>query len=135
VSDRPELRPDDRVLFLSPPPLEAVAGIAASLDRGVVVVLAGEERLGDARRRLKDVQNAMIVPASPEEIPWQENFFTVVVDPGAAWNDAERVVAEIARVLGPGGELRLSGSSARQGDLLAAASFVQIDPGVYRKLV
>jgi hypothetical protein len=100
-----------------------------------VVVLASDERLSESRRQLRDVQNVMVVPAEPEQIPWQENFFTVVVDSGAAWKNAERVVSEIARVLGPGGELRLAGEIEARGELLVQASFVQTEPGVYRKLM
>ncbi len=41
----------------------------------------------------------MFVAASAEEIPWQDGFFTQVLDPVGSWANSSKAALEIARVL------------------------------------
>jgi hypothetical protein len=43
----------------------------------------------------------MFVAASAEEIPWQDGFFTQVIDPAGLWTDSPKAALESARVLSP----------------------------------
>jgi hypothetical protein len=40
----------------------------------------------------------MFVAASAEEIPWQDGFFTQVLDPAGLWVDSPKAALETARV-------------------------------------
>lgn len=91
----------DRVLFLSPPEDGFLQAVAARLTGGLVVVLGSDDQVSQGRRQHSHLDNVMFVAASAEEIPWQDGFFTQVLDPEGLWTDSQKAAAETARVLGP----------------------------------
>ncbi len=98
-----DIRAGDRVLLLSMPDIEAVREMARKASAGIVVGLGEDDEVRAARKALGQLENVMFVPATTEEIPWQENFFSVVIDTACAWSSTERTAREILRVLSPGG--------------------------------
>jgi len=50
----------------------------------------------------------MFQPGAPEEIPWSNGFFSVVVDLKGGWSDPRAAAREVARVLAPGGRAYLA---------------------------
>jgi hypothetical protein len=88
----------DRVLFLSLPEPQALRELAAQLTEGLIVVLGSADKIEQARREQADLENVMFVPASAEDIPWQDHFFTEVLDPEGRWADSSKAAAEAARV-------------------------------------
>ncbi len=129
-----EVRPDDRVLLLGIPQPEFIRKIAAQAERGVVVGLGTDDAVREARRLSSDVHNVMLVPAPTAEIPWQDQFFTLVIDPETEWSDADSTAEELARVMGPGGEVH-GVSGEEKTDALLATGFAEIKPGVFTKLL
>jgi hypothetical protein len=101
--DPADLRPDDRVLLLGIPDPRVIAEAAARLSQGVLVALGEEERVREARRAARDLHNVMFVPGTPDEIPWDDGFFTRVVDLVGHWPSPDRVRLEIERVTAPRG--------------------------------
>ena len=99
-----DLKPDDRVLILSITGLEFLSDLAGRLPDGVIVGIGTPGEVAAARRALAHAENVMFHCASPEEIPWRDAYFTVVLSPPPASPLAEN---EIRRVLAPGGALRL----------------------------
>ena len=93
-----EVSPLDRVLVL---PLDERGGIRA-LARGEALVGMGTlEQVRAARRELADLENVMFAVGSRSDIPWQEHWFTLIVDRegGAATEAMMRVLAEGGRIL------------------------------------
>ena len=54
-------------------------------------------------RATRDQLNVMFQPGSPEEIPWQDGYFTRVIDLDCNWAYPDKTAGEIARVLASGG--------------------------------
>jgi hypothetical protein len=101
------IRPEDRVLLLGIPGVEVVVAIARSLHRGLLVAIGEDDAVRLARMAACDLDNVMFVPGAPDELPWQDGFFTVVIDTVGRWPDPEKVRREIARVTAAaGGEVR-----------------------------
>ena len=90
--------PDDRVLFLAIPEISVIREMAAGLERGLIVVLGSDDEVRAARRECTGLENVMLVPATPDDIPWRSGFFTQVIDPRGQWPDPEKVAREVARV-------------------------------------
>jgi hypothetical protein len=88
----------DRVLFLTAPEDQFLRALAATLTAGLLVVLGTEDDTASGRRQYADLDNVMFVAASAEEIPWQDGFFTQVLDPSGQWADSPRAALETARV-------------------------------------
>lgn len=93
-----EVSDDDRVLLLETFPSKDVLELAARLDRGLVVVLAGDDA-STLRPFFRDAANIMVSPGDRDHIPWQDGFFTLVLGAGAD------VSPEVRRVLSPGGRV------------------------------
>jgi ubiquinone/menaquinone biosynthesis C-methylase UbiE len=91
----------DRVLFLSPPEDGFLHAVATRLTAGLVVVLGSDDQVSHGRRQHSSLDNVMFVAASAEEIPWQDGFFTQVIDPAGLWTDSPKAALESARVLSP----------------------------------
>ena len=127
-----EVRPNDRILSLSIPDPETIRVISGRLERGGVVCLGGRDEVCAARRRLRDLPNVLFHPGPPEEIPFDDEYFTLVVDLHCAWTDPERVSREIQRVLLGGGRAVVAGASSRQ--LLAAGLEEGESAGEFRVL-
>ena len=100
-----DLKPDDRVLILSIAGLEFLSELADRLPDGLLVGIGTPDEVAAARRALAEAENAMFHAASPEEIPWRDSYFTVVLAPGPLKGLAED---EIRRVLAPDGKLLYS---------------------------
>ena len=99
-----ELKPNDRVLILSIAGLEFLQQLAGRLPEGLLVGIGTADEVAAARRALASAENAMFHAASPEEIPWRDAYFTLVLSPPPQTPLAE---TEIRRVLTPGGIIHL----------------------------
>ena len=80
------------------PDLEAFVALATRLDHGVVVAIAEGDAIYEARKATRDFDNVMIVPGTPDELPWRDGFFTRVIDTVGDWPDPGKVRSEVARV-------------------------------------
>ena len=95
-----ELEPDDRLLILGIPEPDFLREASARLTAGMVVALAEDGPVRAARLEFRSLVNVMFVPGTPEAIPWQDRYFTKVVDVSSgAWPNPRRVAAEVSRVL------------------------------------
>jgi hypothetical protein len=92
----------DRVLFLTAPEDGFLRALAARLTSGLLVVLGSDDEIREGRRKYASLDNVMFVAASAEEIPWQDGFFTQVLDPAGSWGNSSKAAMEIARVLALG---------------------------------
>ena len=99
-----ELKPDDRVLILTITGLAYLQDLASRVPDGLLVGIGSPDEVAAARRALASSENAMFNAASPEEIPWRDAYFTVVVSSQPQSPLAEK---EIRRVLAPGGVFHL----------------------------
>ena len=99
------LEPDERVLFLSIPPAALVEEAAKGVPHGIVVVIGSRDQVYDARAQLAHLENVMVVPATPDNIPWQDGFFSCVVDVTGLANEDPLVAREVKRVLAEGGRM------------------------------
>ncbi len=93
----PEPGPEAHVLVLSASDPGLIQNLANTA-RLVVALAQDRETLGSTRRALAAHDNVMVVLGTPDEIPWQEQFFDLVVDPVGEWPDPERVQREVQRV-------------------------------------
>ena len=132
--DRLDLRPTDRLLLLSIPDAGLVADLAGRLERGSLVGLGTSEEVRAARSAARGFVNAMFQPGRPEEIPWQNGFFSRVVDLRGGWENPATAAREVARVLTPGGLAYLSGIDRLS---LMEAGLIDVSPArdlqVYQK--
>jgi hypothetical protein len=99
----------DRVLFLSIPDLPLLMECAAAVPRGIVVAMGAREAVYAVRAACAHLENVMVTPATPDEIPWQESFFSWVIETSGGWTMEAIIAREIARVLAPGGAAWLAG--------------------------
>jgi hypothetical protein len=99
------LRADDRVLLLDIPPERELAALGRILSQGVLVALGDARSVDQARGALADFENVMFIEASPAQIPWRDQFFTVVIIPEHMRAAARAAQAEITRILAPGGRI------------------------------
>lgn len=96
-----EISSTERVLVLS---LANIAGLR-ELARGEALVGLGTgEHVRAARREFSDLDNVMFVTGSREEIPWQEHWFTLIIDAegGVATAAMERALADGGRIVNGG---------------------------------
>lgn len=98
-----DIRPADRVLLLSIPPIELLLELAGRLERGSLVGLGNPDEIQAARRATRHLVHVMFQPGSPEEIPWQDGYFSKVIDLAGAWQRPAAAAREVARVLAPEG--------------------------------
>jgi len=119
-----ELHPQDRVLHLGCGDGAATRDFArrASLVLGVDT---SDEAVRRARRLAVEIENLMFVSGSPEGVPWQESFFTVVVSE-APPDDWPRALREIFRVTAPDARVYIMNPPPEGEDLLRAAGFDQV---------
>src|SRR5580658_3327113 len=106
VLDRMAIEPDENILDLGCGTGWLVRLLADQLPEGRVVgVDVSDEMVRRARGRYVDLDNAMFVVGSAEEIPWDANFFTraISVESAYYWPDPARGLREIFRVLREGG--------------------------------
>ena len=98
-------RADDRVLLLAIPSTGELASLARILIRGVVVAIGTREEVDAARAALADFDNTMFLEARPDEIPWQEGYFSKIIVPPHFESILRNSARELHRVLAPGGEI------------------------------
>lgn len=84
--------------------------MARALATGCVVALGTLEEVDNARRDMIEFDNVMFVEASPERIPWRDQFFTKVVVPPHLERLLPDISNEIHRLLAPGGTIVNSGA-------------------------
>ena len=99
-----DLKSDDRVLIFSIAGLEYLQELAGQLPNGLLVGIGNPDDVAAARRALASAENVMFHAASPDEIPWRDAYFTVVIAPLPRDPLAE---SEIRRVLAPDGVIHL----------------------------
>jgi hypothetical protein len=99
------LRADDRVLFLAIPPLPELASFARILMAGCLVALGTPDEVDEARKAMLDFDNVMFVHASPDNVPWRDQFFTKIVVPSHLQRLVLGSSEEMTRLLAPGGVL------------------------------
>jgi ubiquinone/menaquinone biosynthesis C-methylase UbiE len=106
VLDQMKLARDENVLDVGSGAGWLVRLIAERVPDGRVIGLdISDEMVRRARRKYVDVENAMFVIGSADEIPWDANFFThaISVESAYYWPDPARGLHEIHRVLREGG--------------------------------
>jgi hypothetical protein len=97
-----DLAPSDQVLLLDVTDLELVAAVARHLTNGLVVGLGDPDFVFLARRATRDLDNVMFHSTTPDEIPFRDGFFTVIVcgatgEAGLS-REAQRVLASNGRI-------------------------------------
>ena len=106
VLDQMNLARDENVLDVGSGAGWLVRLIAERVPEGRVIGMdISDEMVRRARHRYVDVENAMFVIGSVDEIPWDANFFThaISVESAYYWPDPARGLREIHRVLREGG--------------------------------
>lgn len=121
--DRLDIRPADRVLLVSIPSIELVLELARRLERGSLVGLGSAGEIQAARRATRHLVHVMFQPGSPEEIPWQDGYFSKVIDVAGSWREPAAAAREVARVLAPGGVALVAESRSQE---LADAGLVAL---------
>jgi hypothetical protein len=86
----------------------------------------------DARAASAHLDNVMVTPATPDEIPWQEAFFSWVIEARGGWILDAAGAREIARVLAPGGAAWIAGVEWR---LLIEAGLFEVEAGAGHRLL
>jgi arsenite methyltransferase len=110
---RMNLKPGERVLDLGCGAGWATRILARLVGEGpegtgqVVGLDISDEMISRARAASKDFENLMFVWGSAQNVPWHENFFEKVlsIESFYYYNDQDRALAELFRVLAPKGEL------------------------------
>ncbi|MBM3814560.1 MAG: hypothetical protein FJW20_23285 [Acidimicrobiia bacterium] len=102
------MAPGDRVLCLAIPELSRLEQISAAIEHGVLVCIGDRDQVAEGRRAAVHLENVMFVPATLDEIPWQEGYFNHILDPAGGWEPTPFICREIARVLAPGGTAALA---------------------------
>jgi SAM-dependent methyltransferase len=125
VIEKLGVQPNDRVLFLSIPDLDTVETIADILESGGAVFLGALDEVYEMRRHASNRRNVLFHPGPPEEIPFDGEYFTLVVDLKCDWEAPAVVAREVARVLQPGGRAVMTAESAAP---LLAAGLATSDP-------
>ncbi len=108
VLDRMGIEPDDNILDLGCGAGWLARLLSEQLPEGRVVgVDVSDEMVRHSRRRHTDLDNAMFVVGSAEEIPWDAGFFTKAISVESAyyWTDPARGLREVFRVMREGGSL------------------------------
>jgi ubiquinone/menaquinone biosynthesis C-methylase UbiE len=121
ILDRIQAGPKDRLLHLGFGDGALTRRLAAQAAEGLVLgVDPADDNVRQARRLSVDLENVMFVLGSPEEIPWQEAFFSLVLC-GIAVQDWPRAAHEISRVTAAGGRVLLVNPPPEAAEWLRAA--------------
>jgi ubiquinone/menaquinone biosynthesis C-methylase UbiE len=121
-----DIGPRDRVLHLGFGDGAATLDFARRAASGLALgVDPSDDRVRAARKLAVDVENVMFVLGSHEEVPWQGDFFSVVVSdaPAADWTRAAR---EIFRVAASGARLHVNNPPPDGEAVFQAAGFVEV---------
>ena len=98
-------RADDRVLLLAIPNSVELSALARLLIRGVLVAIGDRDQVDEAREKLADFDNVMFLEARPDQIPWQEAYFSKIIVPPYLEPVMRSASTELYRLLAPGGEI------------------------------
>lgn len=98
-----DVRPEDRLLWLSIPDIDSIVDLSVRLERGLMVAIGPADRVYETRRRARECINVMFIPGPPDDVPFQSGFFSKVVSLDCRWAKLATVAREIVRVLIPGG--------------------------------
>jgi ubiquinone/menaquinone biosynthesis C-methylase UbiE len=121
-----EVGPRDRVLHLGFGDGSATREFARRASSGLALgVDPSDDAVRRARKLSVEIENIMFVLGSHEEVPWQENFFSLVVSetPPGDWAGAAR---EIYRVTSPGGRVYVMNPPPGGEAVFEAAGFERV---------
>jgi ubiquinone/menaquinone biosynthesis C-methylase UbiE len=122
ISSFMQIQRRDRILVVGAGDGETCRWLAPQVEEGLVIGLdASDEQVRDARVKSTAFEDILYLWASPEQIPWQENFFTIAlcVDLVASFGDLEKVLRELSRVLEPGGAVWIVMEDLLKGNVYA----------------
>ena len=117
-----QVQPRDRILDLGCGSGCATRQLARLASEGLAVGLdTSDEMVRLARRLSVEIENVLFVIGSAGGIPWQEDFFSVLlsVDSAFCWPDPEAAAREIFRVIAPGGRIFVLNTFYRENPLAA----------------
>ncbi len=118
-----EVGPRERVLHLGFGDGAGTCDFARRAREGLALgVDPSADRVRSARKAAVELENVMFVLGTPEEVPWQEGFFSLVVCE-AAPTDWARAAREIFRVTSRGGRVYVTGPPPRGEELFRTAGF------------
>lgn len=128
ILDLIEIAPGDRILHIGCGDGAMTRRLAGLAPSGLTVgVDESDEMVRQARKLSIEMPNLMFVLGSTEEIPWKEDFFSLLLCEGGG-APAGRAAGEMARVLAPGGRAYIVGRGAGWPELLAEAGFDPVRP-------
>ncbi len=90
------------MLLLSIPDDGTLRSWAAEVPDGALVGMGSRDDVARARTATAAFDNVMFHPLDPEEIPWRDGYFDVVLDPQGTGPAGEKFRLERARVLANG---------------------------------
>ncbi|MCX6604472.1 MAG: hypothetical protein NTV52_12855 [Acidobacteria bacterium] len=91
-----------RVLLLSIPDDATLVAWAALVPDGALVGMGSLDEVARARAATAALDNVMFHGLDPEEIPWRDGYFDVVLDPLETGPEGEKFRLERARILANG---------------------------------
>jgi ubiquinone/menaquinone biosynthesis C-methylase UbiE len=109
----------DRILEIGCGEGWASRELASRVPEGLVVALdISDEMIHKARAQSAGCENLLLVWGEAQSIPWQERFFSqaVCVEAFYYFESPETVLAEIYRVLSPGGSLWVLNHLSRENE-------------------
>ena len=115
-----QVQPKDRVLNLGCGAGWATRQLARLASQGLALGLdASDEMVRLARRQSVEIENVMFMIGSAAAIPWQEDFFSLLlsVDSAFRWPDLKAATREIFRVMAPGGRIFILNAFYRENPL------------------
>jgi len=119
------IQPGDRVLFLSIPDIAILEAISKQIEHGLIACLGDWDQIAAGRKAAVHLENVMFTPGTLDEIPWQECFFSHVVEVAEAMEITPAASREIARVIVPEGKAFLKG--------ICPVGLVEVRQGCFQK--
>ena len=120
---RMNIQPRDRILEIGCGEGWATRELAPRVPEGLVVGLdVSDEMIRKARAQSAGYENLLLIWGEAESIPWQEKFFSkaVCVEALYYFESPEKDLAEIYRVLSPGGSLSVLNHLCRENEFTLA---------------
>ena len=117
---RMRIQPRDRILDVGCGKGWAGRLLAELVPEGLVVgVDISEQMVHNARAKSAACENLMFILGEADDIPWQNDFFSKVlsVDAFYYFENAEKALQEIRRVMSPGGSLWILNPISKENEL------------------